>query len=627
MIKRMPFMMLIFIMSMVATSVAGIVIYQLYSTQYHHQKDDLLKNVQGQVEMLEFIARNGDEKSKNLLQQFASDENILKQQENPGSAITLDSQWIQEFFGSTGRFLVGKKIGDHIYFFRLTERTDLRLPPPVLSREGSQGPMGRAMRGETGTMKFVGLGDANLIVAYAYIDSLQIGIFSRISISEIRAPFIKNGIITLVVSLLSIIIGTFFYRRYGVAYIEYILEDAQTQKKIAVSRREELHEVKSDHEKTEAKLEESENKYLSIFENSEDPMWLMVEGVFIHCNDAAVKVFRCKSKEIFSQMHPSQFSPVNQPDGNNSFLKAEEMMKLARDKGYARFYWTHSRIDSGEYFPAEVTLTRVMIDEKLGLHAMVRDITELKNMQDNLEDALADAKRANVAKSEFLASMSHEFRTPLNAILGFSEMIREEYLGPLGSKKYSEYAGDIHSSGTHLLELINDILDIAAIEARQSPIDKTYFDFAELVDECFSNVEPLSENNKIKLRRDLDEGLENVFAHKRGVKQIIINLLANGIKYNQEGGEVVLKAHIEDQMLCFCVEDNGFGIEEEFLSRILEPFSRAEDDVLMAQEGTGLGLSICQKLIEAYKGTINVSSTYGDGTAVNVIIPIDEIDQ
>tara|TARA_R110002096_G_scaffold416576_2_gene619533 strand:- start:386254 stop:388059 length:1806 start_codon:yes stop_codon:yes gene_type:complete len=594
-------MMLIFIISLIATSVAGLVIFQLYSTQYERQSNDLYKLVRGQVDLLNIIASNGDQISVQRIKEFVSDGNILGQQSDAEAAIVLNRNWTLENFGETGRFIAGKLIDNKIYFFRLKQENSKDIPEPIELNSETPGPMALALQHQTGVTQFMSFEGSNILIAYAYVEGLDIGITARVDISEIRAPYIKYGLVSFVFFVFLISLGTYIYRRYGSTYLAELASEVVRQK---------------------AKRLESEKKYQSIFDTSEDPMWLMIEQKFIHCNEAAVEVFRAKSKEDFELLHPSKFSPEFQADGSNSFSKAEEMMKIALEKGYNRFYWTHARVDNNDPFPAEVTLTRIFVDDKIGLHAMVRDITEEKIVEENLQKALVDAERANVAKSEFLASMSHEFRTPLNAILGFSELIKAQYLGPLGSEKYGEYAGDIYTSGSHLLDLINDILDISAIEARRNPMEKSTFNMDDLAEECFTILKPEADKGEVTLVKDIAEDIDQVYAHYRGIKQIIINLLSNAIKYNNQGGKVILKCALENKNLLISVEDNGFGIEAEFLPRILEPFSRAEEDAHRAQDGTGLGLSICQKLIEAYGGTIEVESSYGLGTKVTCKIPL-----
>ena len=608
--NNMPFMKLIFSVGLISVAIVCAVIFRLYIVKLEEQTHHYHGMLRDQAELLEYLYLNGSDEIKANLQAFVSDENILAQNRDPNLMVRLDEKLALDAHGATGRIVGGKIIGNEIVYFRVGNNPNDFIPNPTSLEFEGFSPMVEAVKGRSGTAQFPGVENQGLVATYQPVPALGIGIVSLIEVSEIRAPFIKYGFITLFVGALGMLAGFLIYKRQGIPFVEQLGRD--------------INKHKSRAKETEALLEESEKKYQSIFENSEDPMWLMANGNFIKCNDAAVKTFNCQSREDFENTHPSHFSPLQQPDGSNSYLKAEEMMKKAMEEGYARFHWTHKRIDNNEEFPAEVTLTRITMDGMPGLHALVRDITEAKIIEENLQKALVDAERANVAKTEFLASMSHEFRTPLNAILGFSEMLRAQYLGPMGVEKYSEYVGDIHSSGEHLLDLINDILDISAIEARQSPMDKTFFDLGALVDECIVNTEPQAEEKEISVNKNLIGALDHIYAHRRGIKQILINLIANGIKYNHSGGSVTVKCYKEHETLHISVSDNGFGIEEEFLPRVMEPFSRVEEDAHMAQEGTGLGLSICQKLIEAYEGKIHIESTHGIGTTVMIEIPISD---
>ncbi len=621
MTNKIPFMQLILAAGFIATVFAGGVIYELYQVKLEDQKAELQKLVRDQAELFDYLSENGSEEIRQTLIAFTSDESILRQNENPEETIILDDQLSLDTYGETGRFLGGKIIGENIVFFRVGDAPDAGIPAPIhIDREG-ESPMREALQtGEAGFLQFTGFEGHEILVASQPVESLGIGLVARIDLAEVQGPYIRYGVTAIAVAFIAMFISWLIYRNYGATYIARLSDDLSTQKEVAKTSREELEVQKKVHAETEAKLEESEKKYETIFYSSEDPMWLMLDGKFIHCNEAAVETFRLKSIDDFMEVHPSHFSPLQQPDGTNSFLKAEEMMKNAVESGYSRFFWTHKRFD-GEEFPAEVTLTRINIDGRVGLHAMVRDITEEKIVEENLQKALVDAERANVAKSEFLASMSHEFRTPLNAILGFSEMLKAQYLGPLGADKYGEYVGDIHTSGAHLLDLINDILDISAIEAGKNPMEKTFFDMMELMEECIATVEPTALECEISIHHKLSGGQEKIYGHRRGIKQIIINIMANAIKYNHAGGEVTVESYVKDRKLHIIVEDNGFGIEKDFLPRILEPFSRADENAHMAQEGTGLGLSICQKLVEAYEGTLDIESTYGIGTKVTIVIP------
>lgn len=624
--NKIPFMHLILVAGVIATMVAGAVIYQLYSIKLDAQKDELQKLVRDQAELFDYLTENGSEDVKSMLNEFVSDDSILHQNNNPSEFNILQEQLLLRAYGESGRILAAKIINGQIYYFHIRVNNSIPLPKPAPLVSDNVSPIRSALKGRAEVAQATRLNGDAILAASHPVESLSIAIVTGVDLNEIRAPYIRYGIVTLLVALAALIGSWLIYRKFGAAHIEHLTRDVIAHKEDAKTSRDELFDAKTKHAKTEAKLEESENKYKSIFESSENTMWLMLDGKFIRCNGAAVKTFRANALEDLLHVHPSHFSPLQQPDGTNSYLRAEEMMAEAIDKGYSRFFWAHKRLD-GEEFPAEVTLTRINVDGHVGLHAMVRDITEEKIVEENLQKALIEAERANVAKSEFLASMSHEFRTPLNAILGFSEMLKAQYLGPLGADKYGEYVGDIYTSGTHLLDLINDILDISAIEAGQNAADKSFFDLDELIDQCIATVEPTAEDGKIEIIKNTPSGTPEIYAHRRGIKQILINVVANGIKYNHAGGKVWVNIDLKGDHLYITVEDNGIGIEDEFLPRILEPFSRADENSHMAQEGTGLGLSICQKLIEAYGGNLNIESTYGIGTKVTMMLPVETGDQ
>ena len=249
------------------------------------------------------------------------------------------------------------------------------------------------------------------------------------------------------------------------------------------------------------------------------------------------------------------------------------------------------------------------------------DITEMKQNQKLLADALTEAERANQAKSQFLATMSHEFRTPLNAILGFSEMLSAQYFGPLGSENYQDYAEDIQESGQHMLALVNDVLDIAAIEAGKRVLRNEHLSIAEVVDTCLRNLQPVAEAAEVSISADLPSDLPPFFADKRSTVQILLNILSNAVKYSNEGGAVKITAHETDGKLALVIADNGVGISAERLPYVTEPFSLMTSNPHVADKGTGLGLSIVKSLVELYDGDLRIDSVEGEGTTVTLILP------
>ncbi|OUS11300.1 hypothetical protein A9Q97_07370 [Rhodospirillales bacterium 47_12_T64] len=269
------------------------------------------------------------------------------------------------------------------------------------------------------------------------------------------------------------------------------------------------------------------------------------------------------------------------------------------------------------FFLAGVLLVMVIV---------VFQMYRLKKIDQALFEAREAAEMANRTKSEFLATMSHEFRTPLNAILGFSEMMQEQFFGPLGandlgSKKYTEYTNDIHHSGQHLLSLVNDVLDIAAIEAGKRPLINKQIDTLELLKDCLKSIEKRARDNNIDLLLDAPKDIPMLYADKRSVTQILLNLLSNAIKFTETNGRVKITVSSENKLITIIVKDNGIGISPDRLSTITEAFTQADNNPHRAQEGTGLGLSIAKALTEAHDGTLLITSEPGQGTEVSVTLP------
>ncbi len=368
-------------------------------------------------------------------------------------------------------------------------------------------------------------------------------------------------------------------------------------------------------------LAESEEKYRLLFEKSEDPMMLLTENKFELCNEAAARVFKYSHSQDMQNIHPSQASPPNQPDGQSSLEKAEQMMQIAITNGVHRFEWIH-RKKTGEDFPMEVTLTRVPYKGKSALYAVCRDITERKKMDVALRLAITNANEANQTKIKFLANMSHELRTPLNAIMGFSEMMTEKIFGPLGSKKYEDYAESIQTSAKYLSNLINDILALSAINAVESKSIKSDLNINEIVRDCYIMVEKLAFDKKVNCTHKIETFSEPVFANAQELKQILINLLTNAVKFTPIGGSVCLSIYTEDDHHVFEVADTGYGIPQARLHTITDRFDRGQLDPFQAIEGTGLGLAIVKSLIELHTGTLKIHSTEGKGTTVIFTLPL-----
>jgi two-component system cell cycle sensor histidine kinase PleC len=273
-----------------------------------------------------------------------------------------------------------------------------------------------------------------------------------------------------------------------------------------------------------------------------------------------------------------------------------------------------------------------LVDSERRLMATIQDLSLARRAEGERTSELVDLNRkymketeraeaASRAKSEFLANMSHELRTPLNAIIGFSELMQSALFGPLGSEKYEEYAADIHSSGSYLLGVINDILDMSKIEAGQFSIEREGIDLHPLISETVRVVALQAAEKSITLDTRISNGMV-LYADRRAIKQIVINLLSNAVKFTGEGGHISLRARKASGAIMLSIEDNGCGIPKDALKKLGRPFEQVENQFSKSHIGSGLGLAISRSLAELHGGALKIRSTEGAGTIVSVRIPV-----
>jgi signal transduction histidine kinase len=254
----------------------------------------------------------------------------------------------------------------------------------------------------------------------------------------------------------------------------------------------------------------------------------------------------------------------------------------------------------------------------------IRYAIERKRAQLQLVEAKEKAELANRAKSEFLANMSHELRTPLNAIIGFSEIMRSEALGPMENPTYHGYARDIHESGVHLLDIINDILDLSKIEAGTVELRDEVLEPARVVASCLRIVRERATDGEVTILNQLGADLPHLRADERLLKQIMLNLLSNATKFTPAGGRVIVTGRVDEAgEIELAVADTGIGIAEGDIDRALTPFVQIDSSHSRKYPGTGLGLPLTRSLVELHGGTLQITSRVGEGTVVALRFPAD----
>jgi Amt family ammonium transporter len=255
------------------------------------------------------------------------------------------------------------------------------------------------------------------------------------------------------------------------------------------------------------------------------------------------------------------------------------------------------------------------------------EVRKREQTANELRDARDVAELANASKSQFLANMSHELRTPLNAIIGFSEVMNGELFGPLENERYKDYVGDIHKSSSHLLSLINDILDLSKIEADRYELYEEELDVPDAVASCERMMRHRAEEAGVNLTVTVEDGLPLLMADKRALRQIMLNLVSNAVKFTPKGGSIHLAAFLEpDQRMAFRVSDTGIGMSKKDIPIALEPFRQiGKDSSIYSTEGTGLGLPLTRALARMHGATLVIESEPGEGTTITVRMPHDRV--
>ncbi|MBT8317703.1 MAG: PAS domain S-box protein [Lutibacter sp.] len=375
--------------------------------------------------------------------------------------------------------------------------------------------------------------------------------------------------------------------------------------------------------KAEIELKASEQKFRELFEKSGDAILIINNDIFVDCNSAAVSLLDYQSKEDFLHQHPATLSPKLQPDGEESFQKAEKMISLALKNGTHRFEWVHLK-NNGDEIPVEVLLTAVSnTNNNKVIHSVWRDITKRKKVLKDLTVAKEQAEESDRLKTEFLNNMSHEIRTPMNGILGFSQMLDNP---ELDTQKRSNFVNIIQNSGKQLLHVIDDILEISSLGTNQVKVIEEEVCLNDLLLDLFSIFDIKAKENKtpLYLKKELSDDDSIILTDNTKLNKIISNLLENALKFTNNGyiefGYSILNTTKTPQLELY-VKDTGIGIKPEKQQLIFERFQQAEKDLIHNVGGLGLGLSIAKENTELLGGKISVQSDIMKGATFFITIP------
>jgi PAS domain S-box-containing protein len=373
--------------------------------------------------------------------------------------------------------------------------------------------------------------------------------------------------------------------------------------------------------KAEQAREEAQRMYRLMTEEASDIILLYDDNARIMFASQALE--RVLGRSV-AEIEQGGFSDLVHPDDLQEAARIRER-PAPGETITGTFRIKHA---AGHHVWIEVT-TRAIYDAQNGAYrnlvSVSRDVTERKKQEIETEAARARAEAANKAKSQFLANMSHELRTPLNAVIGFTDLMRQGMFGALGNDRYTEYATLIYDSGQLLLDLISDMLDMAKIEAGKLELNYERVDLTGTIEDSVRLLSDRADQNNLELTVSAPAEPILLIADRRAVKQVMLNLLTNAIKFTPSGGEIVVTVSVENERVVLSVRDSGIGIPAHELPRLGKPFEQVCGDPMLAKSGTGLGLALVRALVEQHGGQLRIQSEEGIGTEVSVDFPLRQV--
>jgi PAS domain S-box-containing protein len=370
--------------------------------------------------------------------------------------------------------------------------------------------------------------------------------------------------------------------------------------------------------KVAEQLEQSENQFRDYADTAADWFWEMGADLrFTYFSERIEEVVGVPVSQMIGRTRPEvSHEPCTGPNWE------QHLDDLNNHRPFHNFRFRAIGINNEPYYLSTSGKPVFCSDGKfLGYRGSATDISAEVNALRSLQDAKEHAEFANRSKTTFLANMSHELRTPLNAIIGFSDILTTDALGKVENEAHLSYIEDINRAGNHLLQVINDILDVARIEVGEVELFEEDIDLHEICESCINLVSSRAQQAQISIDVDIATDIPNLLADKTRIKQTLINLLTNSLKFSDHGTGIVIKVQMIDDAIELKVIDNGAGIAKQDLETIFRPFTQVHDDFTRAQEGAGLGLALVKSMMDLHNGRVKIDSAIGIGTSVTLTFP------
>ncbi|MBF0288845.1 MAG: PAS domain S-box protein [SAR324 cluster bacterium] len=617
MTERNRLLLLIAIISIISLIVGGISVYVLYQAAVDQQRSRMVEIAQSQARLIEAMARHD----------IAHNQKYHKDFPQSAEAITLskitDAHEHYQGFGQTGEFVLAKRAGDNIVFLLRHRHDDLDFPEPIPFTSTLSEPMRHALSGQSGSIIGLDYRGVEVLAAYEPVEILNFGIVAKIDLKEIQGPFLEATLHSMMIASLLVFIGAWLFFKITNPIVHSLAEHKADLEKKVEQRTIELTTANSQLQQQILDRKQAEEKFRGILRSVPDAMVIIDEtGKINLANNQAEQLFGYTRDELIGKpievLLPSHFR-----DSHVQHRKYYYKKPTVRPMGKQQDLYAQDK--NGRRFAVEVSLGPIYTEEEIYVVSTVRDITARREVEQALQEAKEVSESANLAKTQFLTNMSHEIRTPLNAIVGFSQILLNRGTHLMLPDDFEEFLYNIKLSGQNLSELINNILDLAKIEAGKMEVSEETLDLPLLIQGIYHINKAAALRKGLKLSYDFDPQLPVLIDSDRTkLNQILMNLTSNAIKFTPPHKKVEINAYRQDHQLLLEVRDYGIGIPEDRHETIFDAFEQLDASATRHHGGTGLGLAITKKMVELLGGNISLKSQIARGSSFHVRIPLKE---